>query len=76
MGKRTKRQIKEDKKRHIEDNKICVMCNFLEKRYKNKITYTCINCLQEAYKSELDDTQGYVTDEELIKSSNNKLKHK
>jgi hypothetical protein len=49
---------------------------FLEKKWNNTITYNCGYCLKEAYYSELNNTQGYVTDEELIISSNNKLKHK
>ena len=52
------------------------MCEFLEKKWNNKVNFTCNNCVIEAYNHELNDTQGYVTDEELIKSSNNKLKHK
>jgi hypothetical protein len=52
------------------------MRDFLEKKWNNTITYTCIHCLQEAYNSELNNIQGYITDEELIISSNNKLKHK
>jgi hypothetical protein len=52
------------------------MCVFLEKKWNNTITYNCSHCLQEAYNSELNNIQGYITDEELIISSNNKLKHK
>jgi hypothetical protein len=78
MDKRklTKRQIKKQKKNNadiIEFNKMRV---FLEKKWNNTITYNCGYCLKEAYYSELNNTQGYVTDEELIISSNNKLKHK
>jgi hypothetical protein len=52
------------------------MCHFLENKWHNAVTYKCEHCLQEAYCSELNNTQGYITDEELIASSNNKLKHK
>lgn len=52
------------------------MCNFLEQKWNNNVIYTCNHCLQEAYNSELNSIQGYVTDEELIVSSKNKLKHK
>ena len=70
--KPTDRQIKKQIKNEA-DNK---MCDFLEKKWNNTITYKCVNCLREAYYSELNNTQGYITDEDLIISSNNKLKHK
>ena len=52
------------------------MIEFLENKWKNKVCYTCESCLEIAYTSELSNTTGYVTDEELIESSNNKLQHK
>lgn len=72
MKKQMKTQMKA-KSDAIEFNK---MCDFLEKKWKHTITYSCGHCLQEAYYSEVNDTQGYVTDEELIVSSNHKLKPK
>jgi hypothetical protein len=74
--KPTKRQIKKLNKRHNDTIELDKMCDFLQKKWNNTITYTCQHCLQEAYNCELHDTQGYVTDEELIASSNNKLKYK
>ena len=74
--KPTNRQIKKQNKHNNDKIKFDKMCEFLEKKWNNNITYNCIHCLQEAYYSELNNTQGYVTDEELIVSSNNKLKHK
>jgi hypothetical protein len=47
-----------------------------QKWKNNDIKYNCGYCLKEAYNSEINDSQGYVTDEDLIESSNNKLKHK
>ena len=49
---------------------------FLEEKWSKKVNYTCCNCLEIAYLSELNNTTGYVTDDELIELSNNKLKHK
>ena len=74
--KPTKRQIKKQNKDDINKINCNNMCEFLEKKWNNNVTYNCANCLQEAYDSELNNTQGYITDEELIASSNNKLKHK
>lgn len=75
-SKPTDRQIKKQNKNNVDNRKFNEMCSFLEKKWNNTIAYKCNHCLQEAYNSELNNTQGYVTDEELITSSNNKLKHK
>jgi aspartate carbamoyltransferase regulatory subunit len=72
----TDRQIKKQKKNIANNNKINVMSKFLEQKWNNEVVYKCGYCLQEAYNSEVNNIQGYVTDEELIISSNNKLKHK
>lgn len=74
--KPTDRQIKKQIKNNADNIKFNKMCEFLEKKWNNTITYNCVHCLQEAYDSEVNNTQGYITDEELIVSSNNKLKHK
>jgi biotin synthase-like enzyme len=74
--KPTKRQIKKQTNKINDTNRVHNMCQFLENKWHNTITYTCGYCLQEAYYSELNNTQGYITDEELITSSNYKLKHK
>ena len=71
--KPTDRQIKQNKKNDADKIKFNKMCEFLEKEWNNTITYTCGHCLQEAYYSEINNTQGYITDEELIISSNNSL---
>jgi hypothetical protein len=52
------------------------MIKILEQKWSNKVNYTCCHCLKEAYESVINEKNGYVTDEELIKSSNNTLKHK
>ena len=52
------------------------MSDFLQQKRNNNIIYKCNHCLQYAYYSELNNTQGYVTDDDLIVSSNNKLKYK
>ncbi len=48
----------------------------LEKLFKRPVKYSCDSCLQVAYESIRDGRNGYVTDEELIESSNNRLRHK
>ena len=67
MGKRSE---KRKKKAELD-----AIMSFLESRYKRKIKYTCIHCLKHAYRCEKENTSGYVTDEDLIESSNYKLKH-
>lgn len=74
--KPTDRQIKKQNKNNHDNIEFNKMRDFLEKKWRNTITYNCVHCLQEAYYSELNDKQGYITDEDLIISSNNKLKHK
>jgi len=74
--KPTDRQIKKQIKNNADNIKFNKMCEFLEKKWNNTIAYKCVHCLQEAYDSEVNNIQGYITDEELIASSNNKLKHK
>ncbi len=74
--KPTNRQIKKQKKDNDNNNKFNEMSKFLGQKWNNNVIYKCNHCLQEAYNSELNNIQGYVTDEELIMSSNNKLKHK
>lgn len=73
MGKRT---IKKERAIRENADKIKNMVKFLEEKWKNKICYTCERCLKEAYSSEVNNITGYVTDEELIESSKNKLLHK
>ena len=73
MGKRTDKRFKKAQKKEEELEEII---KFLEKRYKRKIKYTCIHCLKHAYKCDKEERiNGYVTDADLIESSNNKLKH-
>lgn len=55
------------------------MIKFLEEKYQREIKYSCVHCLKIAYDFEKYGTKvsnGYVTDEELIESSNRKLIHK
>ena len=74
--KPTKRQIKKLKQLDTNLLKQKTMVSFLENKWKNTITFSCPHCLEEAYNSVLNDKTGYVTDEELIQSSNNTLQHK
>ncbi len=74
--KPTKRQQKKQVAKEKEAVDLNQMVQYLESKWKNKVTFSCSHCLTEAYTSVMNDTNGYVTDEELIKSSNNTLKHK
>ncbi len=75
-SKPTPRQIKKQNKNNIDNIKFNKMRDFLEKKWKSSINYKCVHCLEEAYNCEINNEQGYVSDEELIISSNNKLKNK
>ena len=48
----------------------------LEKIFKKTIHSSCDTCLHIAYEAICDGSNGYITDEELIKASNGRLKHK
>ena len=64
--------MKSDKKK----KEIEMMIKTLELHWGNQIHYTCLYCLKEAYNSVINHKNGYITDDELIKSSNGKIKHK
>ncbi len=65
------------KAKQVEQEKIATMKQFLEDKWKvTNLVYTCENCLEEAYLAEKNDNTGYITDEDLISQSNNKLQHK
>jgi hypothetical protein len=72
MGKKQRKLTKSQKK----DEELKEMLIFLEKKYKREIKYSCFECLKTTYNSEKNNFNGYVTDEELIESSNYKLRHK
>jgi hypothetical protein len=40
------------------------------------VTYKCTHCLREAYHAVTTDTNGYVTDDELIAASGGTLRYK
>lgn len=74
MTQKTSR--KKDRKRMKETHIKQDMILYLETKWNNKVNYTCISCLQEAYNSEINNCNGYITDEDLIESSRNKLHRK
>ena len=76
FAKPTTRQLKKQVKKCAEEKQLHTICVFLGNKWKHPVVYKCIHCLREAYQSVLNDTQGYVTDDELIASSNNTLKRK
>ena len=76
MGKRTKKTLKKIQQKDDEINKLNDMITFLEEKYKRTVKYSCVHCLKTAYESEINGITGYVTDDELVESSNNKLKYK
>lgn len=51
------------------------MIDTLKQKWKNDVNYTCIHCLKIAHNSVINGNYGYVTDEELIVSSKNTLRH-
>lgn len=65
-----KNKLKALQKESEELNK---MKNLLEEKWKKQINYTCVHCLEIAYKSSLDNTIGYVSDDDLITLSEGKL---
>jgi hypothetical protein len=62
------------KARH--DAELQKMISTLESVWRRPVKYTCENCLREAYCSVVNNVNGYVTDDELIISSKNTLRHK
>ena len=52
------------------------MIEFLEKTWNNKVQYTCLECLKTAYESVKQNKNGYITDEDLMESSNYTLRYK
>ena len=75
MGKRTKKALTKIQQKDDELNKLNDMVIFLEEKYKRPVKYSCVHCLKSAYESEINGITGYVTDDELVESSNNKLKY-
>lgn len=75
-NKPTKRQTKKLKQLDMSLLKQQLMVNFLKNKWTNDVTFSCSHCLEEAYNSILNNEIGYVTDEELINSSNKTLQHK
>lgn len=67
---------KKDRKRMREYQNITYMVQYLEEKWKSNVNYTCQSCLKEAYNSVQNNCIGYVTDEDLIISSKNTLRHK
>lgn len=47
----------------------------LEKYLKTKIKYTCETCLRSAYEAISNSRNAYVSDDELIQSSNGIIRH-
>lgn len=79
MPKKKKKKNSEAKKEKAQKKKeaeIQQMIDFLEKKWNNKVNYTCLECLKTAYESVKENKNGYVTDDELIESSHNILRHK
>lgn len=76
MGRRTKKALTKIQQKDDELNKLNDMVTFLQEKYKRTVKYSCVHCLKTAYESEINGITGYVTDDELVESSNNKLKYK
>jgi len=70
--------IKYIRRVHYPENvdELLKMIQFLEKEWNFECkNYNCPNCLKKAYNCVINDTNGYITDDELIVASNYKLKH-
>ncbi len=75
MTKKTKAS-RQEKKRENQEKELLGMIETLEREWKRPVKYSCVNCLRDAYDSVIAKRNGYVTDEELIESSNHTLRHK
>ena len=72
-ARQQKKQIKQKDQIEQENN----MIKYLETKWEcGQVKFSCSHCLREAYLSVINESDGYVTDEELIKSSGNTLRHK
>ena len=71
MPKRKKERARKRKELEIQR-----MVHFLENTWNNKVQYTCLECLKTAYESVKQNKNGYITDEELMESSNHTLRYK
>lgn len=74
--KPTKRQQKKQARETQQAEETDKMINFLQAKWSNPVKFSCVHCLKEAYLSVVNQSNGYVTDDELIESSNNTLRHK
>ena len=72
----TSRQIKKQQQKDNEQKELKKMVECLENKWKTTIQYNCENCVKTAYENTFNGTNGYISDEELINSSNNNLKSK
>lgn len=70
--KPTKRQQKKQKQQAAFET----MRAFLADKWNHEVKFTCFCCLETAYKSEMQNMAGYITDDDLILSSQGRLKHK
>ena len=67
---------KKERARKRKELEIQRMVHFLENTWNNKVQYTCLECLKTAYESVKQNKNGYITDEELMESSNHTLRYK
>ena len=74
--KPTKRQQKKQARETQQTEETDKMINFLQAKWSNPVKFSCVHCSKEAYFSVINQSNGYVTDDELIESSNNTLRHK
>jgi hypothetical protein len=75
--KPTKRQEQKTKKKLLNEQLNKQMVLTLENKLGNKINYTCEHCLKTAYNIITGcENNGYITDDELLESTNNVFKRK
>ena len=74
--KRKNTTTKKERARKRKELNIQHMIEFLEKTWNNKVQFTCLECLKTAYESVKQNKNGYITDEDLMESSNYTLRYK
>lgn len=74
LSKRQEKKQKNNQKKSVEIDKMVTHLKQVWK--KDTIKYNCVTCLQDAYLSVINNSNGYVTDEDLIEASNNTLRHR
>lgn len=71
--KKTYYQKQKHKKANEERETLKEMVHYLENKWENTVRFYCKHCLEKAFYYEQNNENGYVSDDELIYCSKNKL---